>query len=129
MKLNDLADYYDVILLAENRQREYFEEIMIKKEPVAPQLFEDHENMIAYFRQYVMTQEFKALDTEIKDLIRKHIVERAKLPQIEEQMLAGSAGPSVAPAPAALPGMPPEGMSALPPAPPPTGPLPPVGLP
>ena len=148
MKLNDLADYYDVIELAENRQREYYERMIAKLEYVPPRLFEDHENMLAYSKYYVMTQEFTALTEEVKDLIYKHMVERSKMPTIEGQLLAAPMGPGAAPAaPPAGPGLdlgggstgpaggpigtphPSAPAGALPPPPAPTGGQPPVGLP
>lgn len=124
MKLNDLSDYYDIIELAENRQREYFERIVGRKEYFPPRLFEDHENMLAYCKYYVMTQEFTALPDEMKDLIYKHMVERSKMPGIEKQLLSAPMGPDAAGGPAGSPegGAPAPGMTPMPGGPGPAGP-------
>jgi hypothetical protein len=128
MKLNDLSGFFDATKLADSRQREYIERIIATQVYVPPELFEDHENMLAFARQYRMTQQFTALEPKIKDLIYKHIVERAHMPAMESQLIAGGAGPGapvgavtgeVAPAPAMTPPVAPTGV--------PQG-LPPVGL-
>jgi len=136
MKLNDLEGFYDDINLAEARQREYFEEIIATEKYVPPEIFEDHVQMLAFARKYRMTQQFKSLEKKIKDLIYKHIVERAGLPKIEEALLAGGAAPA-APIPemAGAPGMAPVGPAGsaeaagpqMAPSTPP-GELPPIGL-
>ena len=128
MKLNDLSGFFDATKLADSRQREYIERIIATQVYVPPELFEDHENMLAFARQYRMTQQFTALEPKIKDLIYKHIVERAHMPAMESQLIAGGAGPGapvgaatgeVASAPAMTPPVAPTGV--------PQG-LPPVGL-
>ena len=135
MKLNDLSGFYDCIQLAKLRQREYFEKMIATKKYVPPELFEDHVNMIAYAREYRMTQEFTALEPETKNLIYKHIVERAKMPQVEQKLLAGEAGPGpqvAGEAAATGQGAPagPGGPAGTPIAPPPQGaPVPPMPAP
>ena len=125
MKLNDLSGYYDEVERAKNRQREYFEEMNATGQYIEPQLFEDHENMLMFCKEYIMDQEFKALSPKVKLLIRKHLVERAGLPAKEAELL-GAANAPAAPAPGMegatqmAPGMPAETA--------PAGALPPVGL-
>ena len=126
MKLNDLEGYYDDVNLAEARQREYFEEMIATQKYIPPELFEDHVNMLTFARKYRMTQQFKTLPKYTKDLIYKHIVERAGMPQIEAKLLQGGAAPA-APMPdmAGAPGMAPAGApgpgGALPAGPAPAG--------
>jgi hypothetical protein len=121
MRVNDLDGYFDEVERSKNRQREYFEEMNASGSYIPPQLFEDHENMIVFCKEYIMTQEFKQLEEKIKDFIRQHLVERAGMPAKEAQLLGGQNAPA-APAPTApqmAPGMPAETA--------PAGALPPIG--
>lgn len=119
MKLNELEGMYDLLQLAEDRQREYFEEMISTGRFVPPEMYEDHENMMAWALQYFMTVEFKFLEPDLKNLCRQHYQARA-------QLAAQEKAPAVpgAPTPAGLapiggpnpPGPPPSGA--------PEGPLP-----
>lgn len=102
LKLNELEGMYDILQLAEDRQREYFEEMISTGRYVSPERFQDHENMIAYALLYFMTSDFKYLEQDRKELCWRHIEERA---QLAAQDKAGS--PPQAPGPAPLPGEPP----------------------
>ena len=110
LKLNELEGMYDLIQLADDRQREYFEEIIATESYLPPEPMEDHQNMIAYALRYFMTVEFKYLDPEMKELLRQHIRERSQLAASEAQGLQGGVGAGPQP-----PGPPPQG---------PAGPLP-----
>lgn len=105
LKLNELEGMYDQLQLAEDRQMEYFEEMIGTGKYIAPEMFQDHENMIAYAMQYFMTVEFKYLDPELQALCHQHIVERAGMPAKEKMILAGNQTPP----PGAVP--PPEPMA------------------
>jgi hypothetical protein len=124
MKLNDLSGYYDEIERAKNRQREYFEEMNATGVYIEPQVFEDHENMIVFCKEYIMSQEFKELAEKTKLMIRKHIVDRAGMPAKEATLLGQANAP--APIPGAVPEMP---MSpGMPAETAPAGALPPLGM-
>ena len=103
LKLNELEGMYDLLQLAEDRQREYFEEIIATGGYIKPEPMEDHPNMIAYALQYFMTVEFKYLDPEIKQLLRQHTTERA---QMAAQEAAGPAGAAPGGPPGPAPGGP-----------------------
>jgi hypothetical protein len=81
LKLNELDGMFDRITLANDRQREIFEEMTASKKYIAPSKIQDHVNMLAYAYDYVMTAEFKYLDDTSKSLIERHIEEREKLAQ------------------------------------------------
>jgi len=99
MRLNELDGMYDILELAEARQSEYFEEMLASGMYVSPRKYEDHENMLAWALQYVMTTEFKYLEEDQKALIHQHMDERSAL-------AAQEAAPPGAPAPGNLPGAP-----------------------
>jgi len=133
MKLNELEGMYDQLQLAEDRQREVFEEMIATGKYIAPEMWMDHENMIAWALQYFMTVEFKYLEEPLQDLCRKHLVDRAKLPPQEKQILAGnppvSEGNQLSPGPlpeggpeGPLPGGPGMTPAAMPAVPPPENP-------
>ena len=103
MRLNELDGMYDQLQLAEDRQREIFEEMIATGKFIAPEMFMDHANMIAYALQYFMTVEFKYLDEQLKMLCREHVVQRAALPAQEQQMMSGAPPGAPAPGPEAAP--------------------------
>jgi hypothetical protein len=116
MKLNELEGMYDLMQMAEDRQREIYEEIIATGRYVAPEELQDHENMIAYSLQYFMTTEFKYLPEEIKQLCRQHTKDRALQAAKEKQSLSQESGSqlpggpmSPGPAPAGPAGAPPTG--------------------
>lgn len=100
MKLNELEGMYDMMQLAEDRQREIFEEMISTEAYIQPEKFQDHENMLAYAMQFVMTTEYKYLEEDHKALILQHIEDRAAL-AAQEKAPAPMGGPGVpGPAPA-----------------------------
>jgi hypothetical protein len=100
MKLNELEGLYDMMQLAEDRQREFFEEMIATQIYLPPEELQDHENMLAYALQYVMTTEYKYLDDTSRALIKQHIKDRAALAAQEK------ATPGVSQVPGAQPGGP-----------------------
>lgn len=116
LKLNELDGLYDYVDLAENRQREIFEEMLATGLYIHPRDLSDHKNMLGFAYRYVMTSEYKYLQPEQQKLIDRHIKEREKM------MAAGpggapagggtGAGPGSAPlaAPGPVPGPPTGGM-------------------
>lgn len=102
MKLNELEGMYDALQLADDRQREVFEEMIATGTYIAPEPMMDHPNMIAYALQYFMTVEFKYLDEDTKQLLRAHTQARGALAAQEQ---AGPAQPPAA-APGPVPGLP-----------------------
>lgn len=98
IKLNELEGLYDEVQLADDRQREIFEEMIATGRYIPPRKMQDHINMIAYGHHYVMTTEFKYLDEEQKLLIEQHIEERAILAAKEQQPPAPPLPPGPLPA-------------------------------
>ena len=88
LKLNELGGLYDVVKLAEDRQYEIFKEMTDTLEYIEPRDRQDHQNMLLFANQYVMTSEFKYLDPDAKLLIEQHISDR-------EQLAAQTAQPEV----------------------------------
>lgn len=103
MKLNELEGLYDMMQLAEDRQREIFEEMIANNVYMPPEELEDHENMLAYAFRYRMTTEFKYLEEDQKTLIIQHMKDRAAM---AAQEAAGQAGAPGQNAPGMLPGGP-----------------------
>ncbi len=123
MRLNELSEMYDELDLAEDRQREYVQEMIATGEYVPPRPFEDHENMLLYLKKFVMQQEFKALPEKDKPMIYQHIVDRSRMKTVETQMLSPQTNPGAgAPPPEQVGGLPPAM-----PAPAMAGGMPPVG--
>jgi hypothetical protein len=92
MKLNELEGMYDIIQMAEDRQREIFEEMIGTGRYVKPTEQMDHENMIAYALQYFMSTEFKYLPDEAKALCLQHNKDRAAQAAAEKTAVAGETG-------------------------------------
>ena len=105
LRLNELERAYDLVQLAEDRQKEVFDEMAMTGKYITPRELQDHKNYLEFAYTYVNTAEFKYLPAQAQDLIDKHIKAR-------EDLLAKSATPGAAPA---LP----EGAA---PPPPPAGP-------
>lgn len=106
MKLNELEGMYDRLSLAENRQREVFDEMIATGRYIPPEDLLDHENMIAWALEYFMTAEFQYLEPELKELCKQHIRDRVQLAAQEKAALTGPP-PGATPGPVPQPGMPP----------------------
>lgn len=104
MKLGELDVVDDMIQLAEDRQREIFETMIATGEYIKPEEFEDHVNMLAYALVYVMTTEFKYLDSEQKKFIRQHIRDRGIQHAKEQQPQQPPGTPGPAPGMEQVPG-------------------------
>lgn len=105
LKLNELPSMFDDLQLAEDRQREIFEEMIANNIFIPPEELQDHPNMLLFAYRYVMTTEYKYLDQEDKALVDRHIKEREAM---EAQKQAAAQGQPAPAAPAASPeGMPP----------------------
>jgi hypothetical protein len=76
LKLGELDVVDDLVQMADDRQREVFEEMYATGTYIAPEQYEDHENMLAYALRYRMTSEFKYLGPEEKRMVLRHISER-----------------------------------------------------
>jgi hypothetical protein len=117
LKLSELGPLYDMMKLAETRQREIFEKIIATGRQVEPEKYQDHKGMLAYALRYVMTTEFNQLEDDEKELIREHIDLRRQQ-EVEETQVPqqpGAPGPSPDGAgPAAAGGMPGAGAPAAP---------------
>lgn len=112
LKLNELPSMYDELQLAEDRQREIFEEMIASHIYIQPAELQDHKNMLMFAYRYVMTTEYKYLSTEDKALIDAHIKAR-------EQVMAQSQASAQAPAQAAPGSVPPPAPAMAPPMAPP----------
>ena len=104
LKLNELEGMYDRLALAENRQREVFEEMIATGRYIPPEDLLDHENMISWALEYFMTSEFHYLDPQLKELCKQHIRERVQLAAQEKAMLTGGAPTGATPGPTPVPG-------------------------
>ena len=118
LKLNELEGMYDRLALAENRQREIFDEIIATGRYIPPEDLMDHENMISWALEYFMTSEFHYLDPQLKELCKQHIRDRVQLAAQEKAALTGPA-PGATPGP--VPGVPPSAMPQPEPGQPPLG--------
>lgn len=78
MRLNELEGMYDGEQLAADRQREIFEEMIATNMYIAPAEAEDDQGMLAWASDYRMSAEFKYLEQKHKDLVLRHIRERAQ---------------------------------------------------
>ena len=105
MKLNELEGMYDRLSLAENRQREVFDEMIATGRYIPPEDLLDHENMIGSALEYFMTAEFQYLEPELKELCKQHIRDRVQLAAQEKAALAGPP-PGATPGPVPQPAMP-----------------------
>lgn len=88
LKLNELDGLFDKTTLASDRQREIFEEMGVTRKLIEPEELQDHENMLAFAYDYVMTSEFKYLDEEVKDLIKQHVKAREQMVAASQQQAA-----------------------------------------
>ena len=84
MKLNDLEGTFDRLEQARERQREVFEEMIARyqqKMPVyiGPNDLEDHVGRLEYAYDYLESAEFKYLQEDLKNLLRKHVKDREAL--------------------------------------------------
>jgi hypothetical protein len=79
LKLNELDSAFDAVQMGADRQREIFEEIMLKGEYVIPRDLQDHKRMLDYAYNFVMTSEFRVLPEGIKGMIERHIKAREQL--------------------------------------------------
>jgi hypothetical protein len=100
MKLNELEGMYDRLSLAENRQREVFDEMIASGRYIPPEDLLDHENMISWALEYFMTSEFQFLEPELKELCKQHVRDRVQLAAAEKASLAGAPPPGATPGPA-----------------------------
>jgi hypothetical protein len=113
MKLNELEGMYDRLALAENRQREIFDEMIATSRYIAPEDLMDHENMISWALEYFMTQEFQSMSEELKQLCKQHIRDRVQVAAQEKAAFTGGGqaaamlGQTLPPGPIPnIPGMP-----------------------
>lgn len=102
MKLNELEGMYDKLDMAEDRQREIFEEMSATGRLIPPEEFQDHVNMIAWAMDYFMSAEFKYMDEQSRELCKQHLRDRIQF-AAQEQSGGVSAQPQ-APGPAGMPG-------------------------
>jgi hypothetical protein len=120
MKLNDLDSLYDRTQLARDRQNEIFQEMIEKNLYIPPREMQDHQGMLAFSYEFLMTSEFKYLLPEQQTLIEQHIKEREQMAAAAQATMPGPGGmgsPAVPEGQLAGPG--PAGS----PPPPPVGPI------
>lgn len=112
LRLNDLEEGADSVQMAEDRQREIFERMFVADTYMPPAPMMDHEGMIAWGMEYIMTADFDALKPSQQAMVRRHIYERGQVQAMEKAgmtwMLLGLPQPPQfgAQPPAALPGVP-----------------------
>jgi NurA-like 5'-3' nuclease len=83
-KLNEIETVLDRMELSADRQREIFEEMIARAEEgealyIAPKELEEHQGMLEYAYDYIMSSEYKYLPEDIKLLIERHIKDREAL--------------------------------------------------
>jgi hypothetical protein len=98
LKLNELANLYDLNDLARDRQREIFEEMIATGMYIAPEELQAHREMLAFAYRYLMTVEYKYLKEEQKVLITRHVKEREAMAAQEQASAAAQGAPGPAPA-------------------------------
>ena len=105
-RLSEVEGALDRMELAADRQREIFEEMVATAEAgeplyIAPKELEEHQGMLEYAYDYIMTSEYKYLAEDMKLLIERHIKDRealaaqgatAQAPGPGVQNLAGAPG-------------------------------------
>jgi hypothetical protein len=108
LKLSQLGELYDLTELASRRQREVFEEMIAKDIYIRPEEEQQHQLMLEWAANYVMTAEYRDLKTEHKALIVQHIKDRREM---AAQVTTAQPQPqAAAPLPPGLPpGLPPMG--------------------
>jgi hypothetical protein len=106
LKLNDIAGAYDRAELAEDRQREIFEEMIASGLYIKPREMADHQFMLDYAYYYIMTTEFKYLSDEDKNLIEQHIKEREAIAASQAAAAAPQPMPPAGPLNMPMPGAP-----------------------
>lgn len=109
LKLNELPSMFDELQLADDRQREIFEEMVASNMYISPQELQDHVNMLIFAYRYVMTTEYKYLSDEDKALIDRHIKEREAMEAQKQASAQGAPAPAAPAAPAGM--MPPPAMA------------------
>ena len=113
LKLNELEGMYDKLQMAEDRQREIFDEMIATNRLIAPEDMQDHENMIAWALEYFMSAEFKYLEDTARELCKQHI--RLRVQQAAQEKSGGLSAQPQPPGPAPAPGqLPAEPMAPAP---------------
>lgn len=102
LKLNDLEGMHDKLQMADDRQREIFEEQIARNMIIPPEKYQDHDNMIAYALDWFMTAEYKYLSKEEKALCTEHL--RLRIEQAATEKSGGLSGQPQPPGPAGGPG-------------------------
>lgn len=124
VRLNVMDNYVDQFRLAKRKQRRIFKEMIRAFKQlgteayIEPQKMENHEQMLAYCRIFVMTEEYDNLDEMLQGLIDKHIEAREKiiadLTVAAQQAQMPPAAPGAPPGPPAAPAAPaPQGLAAV----------------
>ena len=119
LKLNELEGLYDINDMGRERQQEVFEE-MINSDGdlyIAPYEMQEHDSMLAYGYEFLMSAAYRDLPDRVKDLIKKHIKDREELkakslgtPDLQGGNVGNNPpgpGGGLGSAPGAPPGMPP----------------------
>lgn len=110
-RLAELETAQNLPEMAKNRMLEIIETIVSTGRQVPPRRFQDHEGMLAYASEYVMSAPYDALPEQTKLLIEEHIDLRRTAAASEKPAPAGAAvpptpvldaagGPGAAPVPA-----------------------------
>lgn len=108
LRLNELDAMYDRMKMAEDRQREIFDQMIATNDYIEPEELQDHAGMLDYAYNFLMTAEFKYLSGDHQDLLKKHVKAReemAKTTAVQGQLAAPAPQPAegLAAVPAPLP--------------------------
>jgi hypothetical protein len=102
MRLSNFSGMIDGAEQAGKRQYEVFLKMAADRVYIPPRKLQQHDLMLEYANDFVMTSEFRDYDEDVKQLIERHIEERTKL---AGETAAAAAGPAA--------GGPPPGLEAL----------------
>lgn len=99
MKLNDLEGLHDRAEMSAERQRELFDQMIATNIYIPPREIADHQAMLEFAYDYVMTAEYRDLPEQYKRLIEQHIKDREAI--VASKATAGQAtSPDLGAAPA-----------------------------
>ena len=89
MKMNDFSKP-SVADLGQARQREIIFKMISKNMYIAPEEYMEHDSMLAWTYEFIMTAEFRDLDLEQKALILQHMKAREQMAGAKKAAAAGA---------------------------------------
>lgn len=99
LRLSNFSGMIDASEQAGKRQHEICLKMAADRVYIAPRKLQQHDLMLEWLNDYIMTSEFRDHDEEVKELIERHLEERT---QMAGETAAAAAGPAAGGAPAGL---------------------------